>query len=166
MNIRTKDQDFAICRPLYVQTCHSPEFEKGQTAMERTNVSYVAAECKTNLDKTMFQEACATAHDVKIAVSGARYYLLCEWLDMSPLSSAGTDIEEVIILRRAKRINSNIRSTYSTAFGREKSRANYIDYLHENPLRVEMFQRFLDHVRRMIVNESPTEQKVLDLGYF
>src|ERR1700675_1727897 len=113
----------------------------------------------------MFQEACATAHDVKVAVSGARYYLLCEWLDMSPLSSAGTDIEEVIILRRAKRINSNVRSAYSTALGRGKNRASYVDYLREHPLRLEMFQRFLNHIRKLMVSESPTEQKVLDLGY-
>ena len=53
----------------------------------------------------MFQEACATAHDVKAAVSGASYYLLCEWLDMTPLSTAPTDIDEILLLRKAKRIN-------------------------------------------------------------
>jgi hypothetical protein len=47
----------------------------------------VVSECKTNLDKTMFQGACATAHDVKSSVSGARYYLLAEWLDMTPVST-------------------------------------------------------------------------------
>lgn len=166
MNIRTKDQDFAICRPLYIQTCHSPKFEAGQTAIEKTNISYVAAECKTNLDKTMFQEACATAHDVRVAVSGARYYLLCEWLDMSPISTAGTDIDEVIILRRAKRINANVRSAFATVDGRKKNRKTYVDVLEKNPLRVEMFRRFLDHVRKLLANELPSEQKVLDIGYF
>ena len=60
--------------------------------------------------RTTFQEACATAHDVKAAVSGARYYLVCDWLDMTPLSTAPTDVNEILLLRKAKRINSNVRS--------------------------------------------------------
>lgn len=56
--------------------------------MAETHIAYVAAECKTNLDKTMFQEAAATALDVKSAVPGANYYLLCEWLDIwNPIHS-------------------------------------------------------------------------------
>jgi hypothetical protein len=62
----------------------------------------------------MFQEACATAHDVRAALSGARYYRLCEWLDMTPLSTAPTDIDEILLLRKAKRINSHVRSKYAT----------------------------------------------------
>ena len=41
-------------------------------------LGYVMAELKTNLDKTMYQEASATAHDIKLAVTGAKYYLLCD----------------------------------------------------------------------------------------
>ena len=112
LNIREKNQDFAISKPLYVMTSHSPGFEKDKSETAVTNITYVAAECKTNLDKTMFQEACATARDTKFAVSGAHYYLLCEWLDMSPLSTAATDIDEVILLRKAKRISAGIRAAF------------------------------------------------------
>jgi len=73
MSIRTKDQDFAISKPLYIRASHTAGFEKGQYELKMANVAYVAAECKTNLDKTMFQEACATARDTKFAVAGARY---------------------------------------------------------------------------------------------
>lgn len=86
LNIRTKAQDFAISKRVYLKASHHPTFEQAIT--RDTCIAYVVAECKTNLDKTMFQEACATAHDVKAAVSGAHYYLLCEWLDMAPLSTA------------------------------------------------------------------------------
>ena len=96
---------------------------------QQTYISYIAIECKTNLDKTMFQEACATANDTKYAVAGARYYLLCEWLDMTPQSTAPTDIDEIIIMRKAKRMNSNVRSQYSTAAGRQRTRANYVQFL-------------------------------------
>lgn len=57
----------------------------------------------------MFQEAAATALDVKTAVPVAKYYLLCEWLDMTPISTATTAIDEVIILRKARRLASDIR---------------------------------------------------------
>lgn len=67
------------------------------TSVDRleANLGYLRAECKT-------KETCATAHDVKTAVLGAKYLLLCEWLDMTPISTAGTDVDEVLIRRKAK----------------------------------------------------------------
>ena len=114
----------------------------------------------------MFQEACATAHDTKSAVAGARYYLLCEWLDMSPQSTAPTDIDEIIILRKAKRMNSNVRTHYSTFAKRKQRRKEYLDFLVSNPFRAEMFDRFLTHIQELIRNEQPEESSVLDIGYF
>ncbi len=73
LNIREKDQDFTISMPLYVRTSHTPDFPAGKFETAKTSITYVAAECKTNLDKTMFQEASATARDTKFAVSGAHY---------------------------------------------------------------------------------------------
>lgn len=166
MSIRTKDQDFAISKPLYIRTSHSPTFEKDQYEVKMANVAYVAAECKTNLDKTMFQEACATARDTKFAVAGARYYLLAEWLDMTPLSTASTEIDEVLLLRKAKRINSNIRSEYARSEKRKLRRQDYVDYLTQSPFRPEVFQRLVDHIRGLLRNEAPEEHKVLELGYF
>lgn len=164
MAIKTKNQDFAIAKPLYIRASHDAEFAEAIT--QKTYLGYIAAECKTNLDKTMFQEAFATAHDTKQAVAGARYYLLCEWLDMSPQSTAPTDIDEIIILRKAKRMNSNVRANFSTAASRRTRRAAYVAFLEANPFRVEMFARFLDHVRELIRNEQPEETSVLATGYF
>jgi hypothetical protein len=166
LNVREKDQDFSICKPLYIWTSHSPNFREGQFERAVTNITYVAAECKTNLDKTMFQEACATARDTKFAVNGASYYLLAEWLDMSPLSTAATEIDEVILLRKAKRINSNVRSAFATVAGRQKARADYVNHLKKYPLRTEMFGRFVAHVAKILRNEAPEEREVLDHGYF
>lgn len=162
--IKTKNQDFAIAKPLFLRASHNPEFTDAAT--QETFISYVAAECKTNLDKTMFQEACATAHDTKSAVAGARYYLLCEWLDMSPQSTAPTDIDEIIILRKAKRLNSNVRTHYSTAAKRQQLRGEYLGFLERNPFRTEMFKRFIEHIRELIKNEQPVETSVLQVGYF
>lgn len=164
LSIRTKDQDFAISKPLYLRASHSPNFD--ESIVRETYIAYVATECKTNLDKTMFQEACATAHDTKTAVSGAKYYLLCEWLDMTPLSTAPTDIDEILILRKAKRLSANIRKDFNTSAKRRARRKEYVKYLQEHPFRPEMFQRFINHIRQLLVNEAPVERNVLELGYF
>ncbi len=124
------------------------------------------AELKTNLDKTMFQEASATAHDVKLAVTGAKYYLLCDFLDMTPISTTTTDIDEILIVRKAKRINSNIRKAFSTYEGRQRNREWYVHYLTENPYAPDMFKRFIDHIISQMRNEDLIEESVLELGYF
>lgn len=104
------------------------------------------AELKTNLDKTMYQEASATAHDIKLAVTGAKYYLLCDFLDMTPISTATTDIDEILIVRKAKRISSNVRKEFSTFAGRQANREWYTEYLTNNPYSASVFKRFVDHI--------------------
>ncbi len=54
LEIREKDQDFAISKKLFLKASHSRSFEPPHVAEKSTNLVYVAAECKTNLDKTMF----------------------------------------------------------------------------------------------------------------
>lgn len=166
LSIRAKDQDFAISKRLYVQASYSKDFKAGSSEVRETSLAYIATECKTNLDKTMFQEACATARDTKLAVPGARYYLLCEWLDMTPVSTATTDIDEVLILRMAKRLGSNVRQNFSEAAKRRGIRNEYIKFLNENPFRPEIFARFVSHVRSLASDRPPEEQAVLKQGYF
>jgi hypothetical protein len=162
MHLREKDHDFAISRHLFIQTSHQPDFQESVTA--ETHIAYVAAECKTNLDKTMFQEAAATALDVKTTIPGAAYYLLCEWLDMTPISTSTTAIDEIIILRKAKRLPSNVRGQFNTAAGRRQNRSIFIEYLEAHPFSVETFSRFLDYIRKLVSDD--TEDDVLTRGYF
>jgi hypothetical protein len=129
-----------------------------------THIAYVAAECKTNLDKTMFQEAAATALDVKIVVPAAKYYLLCEWLDMTPINTSTTAIDEILILRKAKRLSSNVRQAFNTVEGRRQNREFFVEYLKSNPLSVETFSRFLSHIHDLISDDA--EHDVLNRGYF
>ena len=65
LEVRAKDQDFAISKKLFLKASHDATFSGPATVTKETHIGFVVAECKTNLDKTMFQEACATAHDVK-----------------------------------------------------------------------------------------------------
>lgn len=166
MSIRPRDDDFAISRRLYLKASHHADYPDNETVKIETNIAYVVSECKTNLDKTMFQGACATAHDVKSAVSGARYYLLAEWLDMTPISTAPTDIDEVLLIRKGKRTNSNIRRNFSSAEGRKRARETYRKFLIGHPFRPEVFDRLVTHIRGILKNETPIESDVLSRGYF
>ena len=132
MAVRSKDHDFALARQLFLKASHHEDFEECQEA--RTHLAYLAAEIKTNLDKTMFQEASATANDLKMALPNSRYFLLCEWLDMTPMSTAATMIEEVIVLRKAKRMSANVRRDFSAAAGRAENRYLFEMHLDNNPL--------------------------------
>lgn len=164
MTLRVKDQDFAMSRNIYIQASNQPDFSDNVTV--ETNIAYIVAECKTNLDKTMFQEAAATALDVKQAVPGAKYYLLCEWLDMTPISTAATAIDEVIILRKQKRLSSNIRRAYNTAEGRKKNREAYVQFLSQNPFSPDTFLHFLKHIGELLNEADPGMGAVLERGYF
>lgn len=164
LQVRSKDQDFAISKKLYIQSSYDPMFVEKIT--KSTYIAYVTAECKTNLDKTMFQEATATAHDIKTAVPGAKYFLLCEWLDMTPISTAPTDIDEVIILRKAKRLSSNKRNEFHSSLKRKEYRGMYKEFLLKNPISEKMIVRFLDHVKKLLQQESLEEENVLEIGYF
>lgn len=166
INIKTKDQDFSMSRKLYLQSSYDPQFNPEKTIKLETHLGYVLAEMKTNLDKTMFQEASATAHDIKQAVTGAKYYLLCDYLDMTPISTTTTDIDEILILRKAKRISSNIRKEFSTKIGREKWRPWYTEYLMKNPYSIDMFKRFINHIFSQMSNEELIEESFLEVGYF
>jgi len=162
---RRKDQDFTISKRLYLRASFDSNHSEGVDLLE-ADLGYLCAECKTNLDKTMFQEACATAHDLKTAVPGAKYLLLCEWLDMTPISTAGTDVDEVLILRKAKRLGSQVRSTFSTRAGRASSRQKHATYLKENPFSPMVFERSLSHVNALLEDRDPDEGNALERGYF
>ncbi len=133
---------------------------------QSTHLAYIAAECKTNLDKTMFQEASATARDLKTAIPGAKYLLLCEWLNMKPVSSATTHIDQVLLLRKAKRISSNIRGTFSTYKGRQAAKEAYIEFLNNHPYRLEIFELFMSSLHQLLTNDPLDEETVLERGYF
>jgi hypothetical protein len=166
LNIKTKAQDFSISRKLYIKSSYKKSFEDSSSVIAETNLGYVVTECKTNLDKTMYQEASATAHDIKTAVTGAKYFLLCEWLDMTPISTATTDIDEIIILRKAKRLSSNIRNDFSDKTKRHKKRKLYLEYLQTHPYSFDMFKRFIEHIFALLNDEDLIEEDILQLGYF
>ncbi len=167
MNFKEKDQDFTIGRKIFLKASPNETFEGNDIISKAINVAYFVAELKTNLDKTMFQEAAATSHELKTNVTGSTYLLLCEWLDMPPIDTRQTDIDEAIILRKAKRLPSNQRSSFATSKGRKKNRDSFKIFLEKNPLSIDSFRRLIEHLKHTFPeNLKPDEATVLQRGYF
>jgi hypothetical protein len=163
--VKLKDQDFSVNKAHRITITENPPTDDAFTA--DVSVSYFATEIKTNLDKTMFQEAAATAGELKRAVSGCKYVLLCEYLDMTPINTKLTPIDEVIVLRKAKRLASNVREQFATAKGRQNYRARYVEYLDRCPLRQECFGRFVGHLNECFPTAAEDQEDVvLGRGYF
>lgn len=139
----------------------------GQEFRKEVSIAYFATEIKTNLDKTMFQEASATAGELKAAVPGARYILLCEWLDMAPIDSRLTSIDEVIVLRKQRRVGAGLREKFSTVKGRAGASVNYRKFLTDNPIHKESLERFLFHLNETFPDDAGSSlNDVLERGYF
>ena len=62
-----------------------------------------------NYDKTMFQECAGTASRLKQGCPISRYYALVEYLDMLPEDCRLTEIDNVFLLRKTKRLPVNKR---------------------------------------------------------
>jgi hypothetical protein len=162
--LRVKNQDFILGKKLYLKTSFDPDFNDYQ--LLESHLGYICVECKTNLDKTMFQEAVATSRDLKIAVPNSLYFLVCEFLDMTPMSITSTNIDDVLIVRKSKRISANIRQEYGTGESRQKNRDQYVNFLHKSQYYPDVFQRMIDKITQLIDNTSPKIEQVLDRGHF
>ncbi len=162
--LRTKDQDFILGKRLFIITSFDKNFHKSEVV--ESHLGYVCAECKTNLDKTMFQEAVATSRDLKIAVPSSLYFLVCEFLDMTPISITSTQIDDVLIVRKAKRMSSNVRQEYTSAEARRRHRQAYVDFLESAKYYADVFQRMIDKIQTTIDKTDPEIDKVLKQGHF
>ncbi|WP_354635274.1 Bpu10I family restriction endonuclease [Planktothricoides raciborskii] len=162
--IRSKDQDFILGKKLYLKSSFDREFQ--DCKFIESHLGYVCAECKTNLDKTMFQEAVATSRDLKTAVPGSLYFIVCEFLDMTPVSLISTQIDDVLIVRKTKRMSSNIRQEYRTPEARRNHRQEYIDFLDSSRYYSDVFQRMIDKIQSLIDDTSPSMENVLNQGHF
>ena len=162
--VKSKDQDFILGKKLYLKSSFDPKFQDYK--LIESHLGYVCAECKTNLDKTMFQEAVATSRDLKVAVPGSLYFLICEFLDMTPVSIVSTQIDDVLIVRKTKRMSSNIRQEYRTPEARKFRRQEYVEFLDSSKYYSDVFQRMIDKIQALIDDASPSVDRVLNEGHF
>lgn len=110
--LKLKDQDFTIGKTLFYKFSADASFNNNQTVEGKLFLAVLAAECKVNYDKTMFQECAGTASRLKQGCASSKYYALIEFLDMEPEDCRLTEIDNVFLLRHAKRLPYEKRSIY------------------------------------------------------
>lgn len=108
--LKLKDQDFVIGTMVHYKFSTTDEFIPSLTAKGKFALAVFAAECKVNLDKTMFQEAAGTATRLKQGCPVAKYFVIVEYLDMVPEDTRLTDVDNVYLLRKTRRLSVGQRS--------------------------------------------------------
>ena len=159
--VLSKDQDFAVTRAVRLIA----ESDEAGRVEKEADLAFLAAECKTNLDKTMFEGIVANARAVKQVVPGARFYVLCEWLDMTTIDTRATPIDRVFVLR-GRRIPANIRKAFAHAAQRARRRREFFELMDGSPIRSDVVLSFVEMLRELFKPPDVEEVDVLARGWF
>lgn len=138
--LKCKDQDFALGKVIHYQFSPDSGFKPSETASGSFCLAVLAAEIKVNYDKTMFQECAGTASRLKQGCPVAKYYALVEYLDMAPEDCRLTEIDNVFLLRRAKRLPYERRGD-----------ANEVRAAHkDSPIQADVVWRFVEEIQAFV----------------
>ncbi len=154
--IKEKDQDFAIGKTLYYKVSSDEQFTPNNTTEGTMFLAVFAAECKVNYDKTMFQECAGTAYRLKQGCPVSKYYALVEYLDMTPEDTRLTSIDNVFLLRHAKRLPFEKRSIP------EEIRNQHAN----NPIDVNVIKSFVNEIQKFIDSTWYDPNSALSRGSF
>lgn len=154
--IKDKDQDFTIGKSVYYKFSSDENFSAAKTIDGRLFLAVLAVECKVNYDKTMFQECAGTAARLKQGCPISKYYALVEYLDMQPEDVRLTSIDNVFLLRKAKRLPYEKRSIY------EEVRRQH----EENPINFDVMKNFVKEMQSFINATWYDPEAALSRGSF
>lgn len=153
-----KDQDCAIVKNIPIEFWNIKKVFK---------IPLVAIECKTYIDKTMFQEAVGTASRMKQLCPRSKYFILAEWLDMTPVDTLNTGIDKIFILRKAKRIKKDFEEDLESYKIRQEKREFFSKTLDDNRIDFDVFNEFIFNIESIINGyDTITTEKVLKTGTF
>jgi hypothetical protein len=138
--LKLKDQDFAIGKTIHYKFSSDPNFIPAKTNQGSLYLAVLAAECKVNLDKTMFQESAGTAATLKQGCPLSKYYILVEYLDMTPEDCRLTEIDNVYLLRRAKRLPYEKRAVFEEVRNQHQ----------KSPIDSEIIWKFVQEIQNFI----------------
>jgi hypothetical protein len=85
---------------------------------------------------------------------------------MTPVSITPTHIDDVLIVRKAKRMSSNVRQEYRSSKERKAHREEYVEFLELAKYYADVFQRMIDKIQGLINVADPEMDAVLKKGYF
>jgi hypothetical protein len=156
VEVKQKDADFALGKTIHYKFSPDPEFLAAKTTEGKLVLAVLAAECKVNLDKTMFQEAAGTAARLKQGCPMSRYYLLVEYLDMEPEDCRLTAIDNVFLLRHAKRLPFGKRTEYDEVSAQHEA----------SPIDSEIVWRFCQEIQSFVGAIWYDPEKALERGSF
>lgn len=156
IEIKEKDADFTLGKTIYYKFSSDPAFATRSTQSGMLTLAVLAAECKINLDKTMFQEAAGTASRLKQGCPMSRYYLLVEYLDMEPEDCRLTALDNVFLMRHAKRLPFGKRTVYAEV---KKQHQN-------NPIDHEVIWKFISELQYFVKSVWYDPEKALERGSF
>lgn len=139
VDIKDKNQDFILGANI------NYSFSSGvrhQGAAQEGNfaIAAMAAECKVNLDKTMFQEAAGTAARLKQGCPFAKYYLIVEYLDMAVEDVRLTAINNAFVIRKAKRLPPDKRAHLPAVKA----------YRKENPISSDVVWMIVEEIQQIV----------------
>jgi hypothetical protein len=78
-----------------------------------------------------------------------------------------TSIDEVIILRKAKRLGSGVREEFSTSAGRKRQLGVFQSHVDDHPLALDAFLRLVQKLKTTFPEATaPDETSVLTRGFF
>lgn len=138
--VKYKDQDFTIGKSVYYKFSSDENFVNTKTIDGRLFLAVLAAECKVNYDKTMFQECAGTASRLKQGCPVSKYYALVEYLDMQPEDTRLTQIDNVFLLRKTKRLPYEKRNNYNEV------KAQHRDF----PISGDVINLFVNEIQNFI----------------
>jgi Bpu10I restriction endonuclease len=96
VGINTKDQDFAIYRPLNLTIQDIGKYS--------TNIPVVSIECKTYIDKTMLEGSIATAEKIKSGNPYSLFIIITETYEVDlKVDPVYSRINQIYVLRKSKR---------------------------------------------------------------
>ena len=154
--LKVKDQDFTIGKTIYYKFSSDPTFINQKTVDGKFYLAVLAAECKVNYDKTMFQECAGTASRLKQGCPVAKYYALVEYLDMQPEDTRLTEIDNVFLLRKAKRLPFEKRSILAEV------KAQHRDF----PISADVIANFVREIQKFIDSTWYNPDEALKRGSF
>ena len=156
VEIKEKDTDFTLGKTIFYKFSSEPDFSDAHTQSGSLTLAVLAAECKVNLDKTMFQEAAGTAARLKQGCPMSRYYLLVEYLDMEPEDCRLTAIDNVFLIRHAKRLPFGKRNNYDHVKRHHK----------QHPIDPEVIWQFTCEIQNFVQAIWYDPEKAVERGSF
>jgi hypothetical protein len=94
------------------------------------------------------------------------YFLVSDFLDMTPVSITSTQIDHVLIVIKSRRITSNVRQEYRTPETRKLYRQEYADFIDASKYYPDVFQRMINKTQTFIDDTAPGVEQVLKRGHF